>query len=94
MNWTGGPYYGNSYVATGSVTGVGTPPENLGHPGAPRPSTATGTPLSGAPKDTGAYTVSQILRWTAKKPTHVSSVLSRVTGGRRASALLHRVRYR
>jgi hypothetical protein len=59
VTWVAWTYDGTAHPATGSVNGVGTPPENLGTPtfvyyGG---STATGTPLAGAPSTVGTYTV-------------------------------------
>src|SRR4051812_7887631 len=56
-NWT---FDGNPHPATGSVSGVGSPAENLGAPASfayYSGTTATGTPLAGAPTGVGTYTV-------------------------------------
>jgi hypothetical protein len=56
-NWT---FDGNPHPATGSVSGVGSPAENLGAPTSftyYSGTTATGTPLAGAPTGVGTYTV-------------------------------------
>src|SRR2546426_9090334 len=57
--WTGGCYSGAAWPATGAVTGVGSPAEALGAPSFTYYSgtTATGTPLAGAPTTAGTYTV-------------------------------------
>jgi large repetitive protein len=56
-NWT---FDGDPHPATGSVSGVGSPAENLGAPTSftyYSGTTATGTPLAGAPTGVGTYTV-------------------------------------
>src|SRR3989442_2480529 len=59
ITWTGGTYTGAAWPATGAVTGVGSPAESLGAPSFTYYSgtTATGTPLAGAPTTAGTYTV-------------------------------------
>src|SRR3989442_15991648 len=59
ITWTGGTYTGAAWPATGAVTGVGSPAEALGAPSFTYYSgtTATGTPLAGAPTTAGTYTV-------------------------------------
>jgi hypothetical protein len=59
---SGGTFTGNPYLATGTVTGIsGTPAATLDGVGLTftyyAGSTATGTPLSGAPSSAGTYTV-------------------------------------
>nr|MBA2712847.1 MBG-2 domain-containing protein [Rubrobacteraceae bacterium] len=59
ITWSNSTYDGSANAASASVSGVGTSPENLGAASLTyyAGSTATGTPLSGAPKDAGTYTV-------------------------------------
>jgi MBG domain (YGX type) len=60
VTWNGWTYDGTVHAAAGAVTGVGSPGANLGNPGTftyYTGSTATGTPLTGAPKNAGTYTV-------------------------------------
>ena len=60
ITWADVDFDGNAHPASASVSGVGSPAEDLGdadsltyYAGA----TATGTPLAGAPTDAGTYTV-------------------------------------
>jgi hypothetical protein len=57
--WAGGAYTGSAFVATGSVTGVGSPAADLGTPSFTYYSgaTAAGAPLGDAPTTVGTYTV-------------------------------------
>jgi hypothetical protein len=60
VSWAGWTFDRTAHPAGGSVAGVGSPAANLGAPGSFSyygGSNATGTPLSGAPKDAGTYTV-------------------------------------
>jgi hypothetical protein len=59
ITWANAIYDGNANAASAAVSGIGNPPENLGPASLTyyAGSTATGTPLSGAPKDAGTYTV-------------------------------------
>ena len=60
VSWSDWTFDGTAHVATGSVSGVGSPAANLGAPDSftyysgPH---ATGSPLAGAPADAGTYTV-------------------------------------
>src|SRR5207248_2410809 len=60
INWSGWTFDGTAHAASGSVSGVGSPAANLGNPDSfsyYSGSIATGTPVAGAPKDAGTYTV-------------------------------------
>jgi hypothetical protein len=60
ITWSNATYDGNTHPATASVSGVGSPPENLGSANSLTyysGSSASGTPLSGAPTGAGTYTV-------------------------------------
>ena len=59
-SWTGWTFDGTAHAASGSVSGVGTPAADLGSPDSftyYSGSTATGTPLPGAPSGAGTYAV-------------------------------------
>src|SRR4029079_7154786 len=59
ITWNDGTYNTNPHPASGSVSGVGCPAQDLGSPVFTyySGSDTTGTPLSGAPTDAGTYTV-------------------------------------
>ncbi|HJQ30040.1 MAG TPA: PxKF domain-containing protein, partial [Rubrobacter sp.] len=68
ITWSNSTYDGNANAASASVSGVGTPSENLGaadslvyYAG----NAATGSPLAGAPTNAGTYTVKAIFNGAA-----------------------------
>jgi hypothetical protein len=68
ITWTNSTYNGNANTASASVSGVGTPAENLGaadsllyYAG----NAATGSPLAGPPTNAGTYTVKAIFNGAA-----------------------------
>jgi hypothetical protein len=59
VSWAGWTFDGTAHQATGLISGVGSPAANLGNPDFAyySGSTATGSPLPGAPMNAGTYTV-------------------------------------
>jgi hypothetical protein len=59
LTWLGGTYDGSPFAASGSVSGVGTPAQDLGSPSFTYYSgdSAGGSALAAAPRDAGTYTV-------------------------------------
>jgi hypothetical protein len=60
INWSDSTYDGTANAASATVSGVGSPAESLGPASSLTyysGSSASGTPLAGAPKDAGTYTV-------------------------------------